>query len=425
MRRGAAEPARWRAAALLVDWRLHGVPADRLLEGVDRDRPFITEVVLGAMRWHRSLDFIRAHLAQRPPASRIEGVLLAGLYELLWMDNIQPYAVVDDLVEAAKVGSGVGAGRFVNALLRRADREREDLRRLLSAQSPAVRWSHPDILADRWRARFGEAAASALMRWDNERPLLALRVDRRRASVEKVLEAFRVAGVEAGPHPARPDDFIELAGGAAPQRLPGFAEGWFAVQDPATMASVDLLDPKPGERVLDVCAAPGGKTLAMAERLGGAGELLALDVDDERLARVRENAARLCYPWIRTRSANLVNTPAALAGQSFEAVLLDVPCTNTGVLRRRPDARWRFDAQRLAGACATQRAILDAAAAYVRPGGRLVYSTCSLEPEENGEQIRAWLERNPSFALAGERELIPPSSSTDGAYAARLERARP
>jgi len=189
-----------------------------------------------------------------------------------------------------------------------------------------------------------------------------------------------------------------------------------------------LLNPQPGETVLDVCAAPGGKSAALADRLGRAGRLVALEIHADRLARLRQNFTRLAWAEVRIAAADArypasIREALASAGlpPAYDAVLLDVPCSNTGVLRRRADARWHFSADRLARLVKTQGQILDTAAGFVRPGGRLIYSTCSLEPEENEEQIRRWLERNPTFTLQESRALFPPDTGTDGAFCAWLQ----
>ncbi|OQW94775.1 MAG: hypothetical protein BWK77_08585 [Verrucomicrobia bacterium A1] len=188
---------------------------------------------------------------------------------------------------------------------------------------------------------------------------------------------------------------------------------------------MDLLHPQPGERVLDACAAPGGKTILAAEAMKGQGTLVAMDPAVPRLAPLRQNVARLqlgVVTIVQGDAARPQAVPELEAG--FDAVLLDVPCTNTGVIRRRPDARWRFSPERLKAAVERQRAILDGAAPLVKQGGRLVYSTCSLELEENEEQVRGWLARHPEFTLAESRRLFPPETGTDGAFSALLLRRK-
>lgn len=415
--------ARGEAALLLAEWLERGTFADVLLQGVQRDRGFLTEVVNGTLRWYRALDFVRATLAPRQPRPPVHGLLLTASYELLFMDHSEPYAVVDQAVDAARVMGGPKVAGFVNAILRRVATDPGHWRAAIEQQPEGVRWSHPDLLVKRWEARFGAAGLAALCQWNNARPEVVLRVETTRVSRDEFCRRLEAQHIHHHPHPARPDECLCLEQGGSLEALPGYGEGWFAVQDPSTLLAVDLMNVQPGERVLDVCAAPGGKTLAMASRMKGEGELLALDAEPNRLRRVVENAARMGQPWIKTAQMDITKHRGDLADASFDAVLLDVPCTNTGVLRRRPDARWRFDASRLAGALALQRSLLDAAAPLVKPGGRLIYSTCSLESDENGEQVRAWRARHPEFTLETETESIPPARQMDGAYAARLRKA--
>ena len=415
--------ARAHAALLVAEWLEHGTFADVLLQGVNRDRGYLTEVVNGTLRWHRALDFVRQSLAPRPPHARVRALLLTASYELLYMDHSEAYAVVDQAVTAARELGSIKVGGFVNAILRRVAADPKGWRAKIDQQSAGVRWSHPDLLVQRWAARWGADGLAGLCAWNNQRPEVVVRVETARVSLADFGLRLEAQQVKYRPHPARPEECVMLEQGGALEQLPGYADGWFAVQDPSTLLAVDLMDVQPGERVLDVCAAPGGKTMALASRMKGEGELLALDVEPNRLRRVRENLARLQQTWVQTQMLDLTNGRGSLVDGSYDAVLLDVPCTNTGVLRRRPDARWRFDEARLQGARELQQKILESAAPLVKPGGRLVYSTCSLEPEENGTQVRAWLARHPEFTLETERELIPPASQTDGAYAARLRRA--
>ena len=217
-----------------------------------------------------------------------------------------------------------------------------------------------------------------------------------------------------------------LPRGTAVERVPGFAEGFFLVQDPSTLGAVDLVAAKPGETIVDACAAPGGKTAAMADAMRNEGLIIAGDPQGERLQRLRANVERLkltCARIEQLDAGDLVSLRNAMQRQgasAADAILLDVPCSNTGVLQRRADARWRFDEANLRELGVVQARLLDTAALCVRPGGRLVYSTCSLEAEENAQQVQAFLRRNGDFRLDAETASVPPESGIDGAYAARL-----
>ena len=204
--------------------------------------------------------------------------------------------------------------------------------------------------------------------------------------------------------------------------MPGFDSGAFYLQDPSTERAPALLDPQPGERVLDACAAPGGKTIWMAERMQGRGVLAAIEPSNPRRQMLQENLHRMRQDWVAIQGLDARARPPSKDWTDWDAILLDAPCSNTGVLRRRPAARWRFSASSLADSCALQRELLDALAPRLRPGGRLVYSTCSLEAEENEEQVRSFLQRHAGFALDGEVRCLPQTDGCDGAYVARLKR---
>ncbi|MBU1693153.1 MAG: 16S rRNA (cytosine(967)-C(5))-methyltransferase RsmB [Verrucomicrobia bacterium] len=420
--------ARLAAARLVAAWLKTGAFPDRLLGRLETQHSFVMELVYGVIRGWRRLDWIRSQLVPRKPRPDLDAFALLGLHQLLFMTRMQEYAAVHETVEAARVSQGPRAAGLINALLRRVQAGRADLLKKLAHQPPGVRLSHPDLLLDRWIARYGAEEVVRLCEWNNTPPTTILRVNGLVTGVPAFLTELDRAGVEATPHPADPGRFIELPHGFRVASLPGYAEGWFAVQDPSTALAVDLLRPEPGERILDACAAPGGKTLMIAEQMKHRGLLVAMDASPPRLALLRENLARFEDRFVRVIEGR-ADEAAALRGHlppetsgGFDGILLDAPCTNTGVLRRRADARWRFSLSHLQTAVRKQRALLNALAGFVAPGGRLVYSTCSLEPEENENQIREWLAGHPEFALEGERALRPPDSGTDGAYAARLVR---
>lgn len=203
------------------------------------------------------------------------------------------------------------------------------------------------------------------------------------------------------------------------QKLPGYAEGEFYVQDPSTRHAPALLAVQPGERVLDACAAPGGKAILLAEAMGGEGRLLAIDKHEDRLPRLRENLERLQQDWVEVAC----HDASVSLGESFDAILLDVPCSNTGVLARRPEARWRFNPNRLRSLTALQRSLLDVAWSQLVPGGRLVYSTCSIEAEETSELIDRFLTETPGARETGRQLVLPGARDSDGAFACRIEKA--
>ncbi len=425
----AAPNSRAVAARVLARWMRTGAFPDRQVDAVERDRAFVMEMVYAAVRRRETLDWMIRQIAPRSPPVEVRALLHIGLVQLYFMDRVEAFAAVHETVDAARQ-TGVGwAARMVNAVLREAQRRRNDLLMWLRRTPPTVRLSHPLELLERWESEYGQTRAHRLCEWNNEPAAVCLRLRPGAPSADDYARRLSAIGVEAHPHPFAPSRFLRLGRGAHPPALPGFAEGWFYVQDPSTCIAPDMLAPAPGETVLDACAAPGGKTTILYESMEGRGALLACDHRADRLERLRENLARTGCHAIRVIEADADRLDAAglaamdpPAPAAFDAVLLDVPCTNTGVLRRRPDARWAFGRERLAALVRAQASLLRRVADLVRPGGRLVYSTCSLEREENQEQTRAFLKDRPDFRLKAERLLFPPDSHTDGAYAALLLR---
>lgn len=410
------------SARILSDWLRTGTFVDRLLAPVTHDRAFVMEVVYGAVKWKRKLNWVIRRCSRRAPDPDIRAHLLVGLYQILVMTDVANYAAVNETVEAAKAISA-DAAKFVNAVLRRVIREQEEIEQALAQQSLGIRLSHPDLLLRRWQDRYGAHRTQALCEWNNDRADVTIRVNTQRMSMSEYRARLQAASVDAEPHPTAQETCLILARGVRITELPGYAEGYFSVQDASTMRAVDLLDPRPGEEVLDACAAPGGKTVAMAERMCNRGRLLAMDVQTERLSRLRENLKHMGSDWIRVRQGDATRGEADFPrgeNTAFDAVLLDVPCSNTGVLRRRPDARWRFSPKRLSELVQLQHDLLDGVAPLVKPGGRLVYSTCSLEPEEGDALIHAWLSEQPAWRYDRDVVLFPPESRTDGIYAVRL-----
>jgi 16S rRNA (cytosine967-C5)-methyltransferase len=244
---------------------------------------------------------------------------------------------------------------------------------------------------------------------------MCLRANRLRTTRDELLRVLEAAGVKAraGTQP----DAVWLEETTFVQKLPGFAEGWFAVQDESAISAGALLDPQPGERVLDLCAAPGGKTTHLAAVMHNEGRVLATDVDAERLRRVDESCRRMGVTIVETRV--LPRNAVDLPGQTFDRILLDVPCSNTGVLGKRPEVRWRLDSDDIVELSGIQSRLLRSACEHLDPGGRLVYSTCSIEPEENRAVIDGVLQEHPELALVREVHHVP-GQPADGGYQALL-----
>lgn len=413
------------AAQKIHEWLDTDAFVDHLLEGEIADRAFITEVLYGVARQKRKLDWILNSCTDRRPDPEIVPYLLVGIYQLMMMDTVAEHAAVNETVQAAKDNPAVRhAAGFINAVLRRVIRDRQRLADALQRKPDGVRLSHPDILIDRWTKTFGQDRMQHLCEWNNDRPCVSIRVNKRLTSIEAFTGLLDKADTNATPHTYAPDEFLVLPRGVSVRSVPGYEDGLFSVQDPSTTVAVTLLDPQPGEVVLDACAAPGGKTLLMGEMMDDTGILIAADISPRRLALVKQNVRRMKLTNVTIAEFNASRADSVGGHSQFDRILLDVPCSNTGVLRRRPDARWRFSKNKLKELIRLQRTILSNTAGMLKPGGTLVYSTCSLESEEGHDLIAAWRRVTPDFALMDEITIFPPDKQMDGIYAAAIRREK-
>lgn len=417
--------SRYVAAKIVARWYETGDFPDRMMADVTDDRAFITELVYGIVRRKLTLEYILQKFVNRRPESFVLSALEVGVYQLCFMDTVEDFAAINESVGAVKCSRHKDAARvagMVNAVLRNVQEEREAILKNLEKQSDEIRTSHPDQLVYRWRKQYGERDARLLCEWNNVPPETILRMESNRVSLTEFKKALAEAGIDVRPHPYQCSEvFLVLPRGVPVFNVPGYKEGWFTVQDPATSVSVDLLDPLPGESVLDACAAPGGKTAMIAGMMEGEGELVAMDLHEDRLETLADTVKRTGWDFVQIMKGD-AQRGFPDREKKFDAVLLDVPCMNTGVLRRRVDARWRFTAERIEKLKHTQWQILTAMSKSVRPGGRLVYSTCSLEQEENEELVARWVREHSGFRLSKAKRLFPPKSGTDGAYAALIYR---
>ena len=376
------------AAFAVVRWlATKDFPATLLPEGPDR--AFVQDLVYTVIRRLRPLRKVLGALVTKWPKGELEALLYVGAAQVLYMDEVPDFAAVNETVEAAKQCDNKTVAKVVNAVLRNLIRRREEFEQMIAAAPLEERESFPTALVRRWTARFGAENAAKLCAWHNE-----------------PAETFL----------ARKDgSFVALERGKKVTEVPGFAEGGFIVQDPGTALAVELVDAKPGDEILDACAAPGGKTIQLAWR--GA-KVTACEVNPKRRRKLEENLKRV---GVEVEVADALDS-CRLQSIAFGKVLVDAPCSNTGVLRRRPDARWNWSVEKLEALVKLQAEILDQVEPLVAPGGTLVYSTCSNEPEENLEQVNAFLVRHPDFKLDVTRESVPFESGHDGAFAARFVR---
>ena len=392
------------------------------------DRRLAQELVYGCVRWQTTLDWLIARKTEgRPQQPNVQVFLRLGLYQLFFLDRVPPHAACYETVEIAKRHGLEFQANFINAILRRSDAERATLAPELAAlksTQPDLGYSHPDWLVQRWTERWGPEDTRLLLEWNNTAPPTHVRVNTIKSDPTKLIERWRL-------HENVEYDFVRcpwadeghvftLKTHPSIANLDSFRDGSFYVQDPSTLLAVQALDPWAGENILDLCAAPGGKTAYIAQRMENDGELLACDLTADRLRLVTENCTRLGVTCVKTLALG-DHPEAALIQMKFDKVLVDAPCSNTGVLRRRIDLRWRLQPEEIARLRATQLKLLALAAAHLNPGGTLVYSTCSLEPEENAEVVQEFLTTHPQFKLESERSLLPFRDGVDGAYVAKLK----
>jgi 16S rRNA (cytosine967-C5)-methyltransferase len=432
----------------LLEIALHGAalsPADRGL---------CQEITYGVVRWQAALDWLIARKTNgREQKPALQNLLRLGLYQIFWLDRIPDHAAVHETVELAKQnGFGSQAG-FVNAVLRGYLRETEATQKLLGElkiTQPALGWSHPEWLVARWQQRWGIEKTASLLEWNNTPPKTFARVNALKFRRGELSEP-QTSGIKLGARVTRPSEFkdagdllarwreenveydfvrrdwleenlvFELKSHPPLHSLASFRNGWFYIQDPGTLLAVGRLGPQPGETILDSCAAPGGKTTFIAQLMNNQGRIVAQDVSEERLKWIQENCARLGVTCVETVLPSTLNLQPSTG---FDRVLVDAPCSNTGVMRRRVDLRWRIQPEEIERLRAAQLDLLKQAATQLKPGGVLVYSTCSLEPEENGEVVKQFVNEHANFKLESERELLPFADQVDGAFVAALVKAR-
>ena len=387
------------------------------------DRALAQELAFGIVRWQGTLDWLIARkTAGRSQRPVLQILLRLGLYQIFWLDRIPDHAAVNESVRLAReMGFGSQSG-FVNAVLRGCLREREMLERELEElkhSNPALGWSHPGWLCERWRERWGNEKHSALLTWNNKPASVFIRVNTLKTTPEKLAAQLEAEGVRFEPRTfdwVSGDLVFELKSHPALTSLPSFQQGLYYVQDPSTLLAVGTLAPQPGESVLDLCAAPGGKTTLIAQFMENQGAIVAREIEPSRRELIRQNCARLSVTCVQ-----VADEPGPeKTGEKFDRILVDAPCSNTGVMRRRVDLRWRVQPAEIERLRRVQLELLNSAASELKPGGTLVYSTCSLEPEENSGVVKEFLEARKNFRLETERELIPFNDGVDGAYTAKL-----
>jgi 16S rRNA (cytosine967-C5)-methyltransferase len=415
-----ASPARKAAYAVVRRVFEQGAYADRALRRVTerldpRERAFATQLAYGTVQRKGTLDFLAAGFAKRP-ADQLDPPVLAairlGLYQLAYLDGVPAHAAVDESVELVKADAPRAAG-LVNAVLRRGAQEARARVAGLPDETPdqaAIAHSVPRWLAGMWFEQLGAEDARALMAASNRPAEHALRANALVLTAQELLEALPVEA-HLGPEPP------EAVVADAPFDAHGselFAAGALLPQSRASQLVARAVDPQPGERILDLCAAPGGKTTHLAALMGDEGEIVAVERNADRAEQLRATAQRM-----RATIVEVVHGDAADGVEgTFDRVLVDPPCSGLGTLRSRPDLRWRTDPAQIQGLVAEQRAILDAAVSALKPGGRLVYSTCTISALENERQVRG----RPELEVEAIRTTFPHLDDTDGFFICTMRR---
>lgn len=398
-----------------------------------------TELCYGVMRRRNALDAAIAKFCDRPLKKLETQVLVAlriGAYQLLYLTRVPPHAAVGETVALAKRQKLERAAGMINAILRRISQSREVPLPDDPVERLSVEESHPSWLIRRWNERIGAEETAALCRANNAPPPLCVRTNLTRNSREALLEALAAEGVSASPTRLSPLGVL-LEDPGALTALSSFEKGLFQVQDEAAQLVSLLCAARPGMRILDACAAPGGKTCHLAEQLGGSGEVVALDLYPRKLERLLNEARRLGLEERVKPLARDASKPLPFDEASFDLILLDAPCTGLGTLRRHPELRYKRTEADIPRLAALQRSILENVVRYLKPGGTLVYAVCSMEPEEGSGHL-PWLLDHGFSLVSGEADgaawydvqdpsggiaTFPHRHGTDGFYAARLLRA--
>ena len=420
-------------------WADAALPAQLRQAGLDRkDASLCSRIVYGVLQNQLLLDFYLESFCTQPLdhlQPPLADILRIGAYQILYLDKVPDSAAVNSAVELAKSSGRSRASGLVNAVLRNLARNKDALPAVPEedpVKALSIRTSHPRWLVKRLLALLGREEAEALLKADNAPAPMTAQVNTLRAGPAGLREELAAEGVEARPLEWLPDCLI-LSGSGDLEQLSAFREGKFYIQDPAARMAVLAAGLQPGDRVLDTCAAPGGKSFAVAIALGDRGEILACDLHERKLGRVRAGAERLGLSSISAAAADgRVFRPEWEA--AFDAVLVDAPCSGLGIIRKKPDVRYK-DLESLFAMPVIQRAILDNAARYVRPGGTLLYSTCTILPEENQGVTDGFLGEHPDFqrtpfvlqleaaeTAAGQVTLWPHRHGTDGFYICRMTR---
>ncbi len=421
-------------ANLALSKALNGSPLDR------RDKALVTELVYGTVKAQGTLDWLLAKGINRPlrkVTPIVHNILRMAVYQIFYLSKIPPSAACNEAVELAKKFGNEGMAKFVNGVLRGMIRNKEKLQFPSIEQNEplhiALTYLHPEWLVQRWRYRFGTEDTIKLCQYDNKTPSLTMRVNTLLISREQLSEKLKAAGIEVHPSLWSKDGLICDKLPSLQELMTQFGQ-YIYIQDESSMLVADVLNPQEEEKVFDLCSAPGGKTTHLAQKMGNKGKITATDIYEHKLQLVQENAKRLHINIIHTELQDGSQIRAEWQGKA-DKVLVDAPCSGLGVLGRRAEARWTKKEKDLSKFPFLQKKILAAGASYVKVGGRLLYSTCTLERDENTRVAADFLQKHPDFKavefshpLTGEKitelQLLPQKDNIDGFYLALFERIK-
>ena len=417
------------------------------------DRAFLTELTYGVLRWRGKLDWVIRHFS-KISFEKIEpgtlNILRLGLYQILFLSRTPSSAAVNESVELAKRIRGRGGAGFVNAVLRSSIRQKDEILYPERDQDPALHisvvQSHPFWLVQRWVKELGVEETLRICTYNNKISPLMLRTNTLKINRTDLIDKLRKKELNFLPSNFSGEGIL-LQDSPPTSELPFLKEGLYIIQDEASQLIASIVDPKPGERILDACAAPGGKTSHMAQNMENRGEVYAVDVSKEKLDLIEEMCQRLGIGIVKTIKGDAAKPLPIPQGLVFDRVLADVPCSGFGTLRKNPDLKWRRGEKDIKRLSELQRSILANLSGYVREGGTLIYSTCTVFHEENEDVVERFLDEHPEFRLdpmekvasafiadekseefrpfiqRGYLKTFPPKNEMDGFFAARMVKA--
>jgi len=415
------------------------------------DANLATELVYGTISRKLTIDYwLEKYVAKglKKLQPWVHQLLRLSVYQLQWLDRIPSHAVVNEAVNIAKRKGHQGISSMVNGVLRSMIRQKDQLTlEHVELGNPvetlSVRYSFPAWIISRLLEQYSFETTEQILASSNESPNSSIRVNTMKTSVAEVMEELAGQEIEAKPSEIAQSG-IQLFKAGHVAALPGFIEGKWSLQDESSMLVAEVLAPRPGMKVLDACAAPGGKSMHIGELMRGEGQLISNDLHEHKMRLIQEQAERLGLKHIEATSSNAIDLPNRYAANSFDAVLLDAPCSGLGVIKRKPEIKWTKTESDIKEIAAIQARLLDAVSGLVKPGGVLVYSTCTIEAEENEEQVSAFLKKHPEFSLDpnwslslldslkksdiindsfnGQLQILPQHVNSDGFFIARLQK---